>query len=515
MPGAWRPEAIREVDGLFGLGGRATRRATLRTAATVTAGGVGAAVLAACGKTAGTGAAGTGAAAGVLPVPQSGVTQITFQPNTQGTVSYNKTTQTLMQQFVDQNFNTNPAYKGIWAIVQGPWGNVSGQIADDIAGTGYTDIWETCCGDIPAAERSGFAQPLDDLLKQDNIPKTWWSAGHILADSLAGTLYGLPSYDGTECITYRQDILDQLGLPYPDPTWDYKSAATLWASCTGKNSSGSHRAGVNLYWNGNQENLDWWLKGWGASEMNAAQTQATMNTPQGADALAYGTQMLLDGVAINTRGIHLLTSEQCVFAMLHSAYVVNAAQELGTKYKWDFLPNPTWPAGPSSFTTIDCNMLNAATKNQSAAWEVFKWLNLGTQSGDGTYDYAWPKFQIQINLITPSLIALWDYWQTTVQAVAPPLKGKALQWWADPSIKGYGYPQLFYQYNYSQASTIEGNWVAEILSGKVTPQVGLAQMEQQVNATEAAGQSEAQSAAAAGKKFPTNGPAMAGMPAGI
>jgi len=493
------------------VGGRVSRRGTLRAGAAAAIAAAGGAVLAACGKT----GAAAAKSAGALPVPQAGVTQLTFQPNTQGSVSYNKTTQSLMQEFVDQNFNTNSQYKGLWANVQGPWGSVSTQITDDIAGTGFTDIWEICCTDVPMAERSGFAQPLNDLLRQDNIPTSLWSAGHILADSLSGTLYGLPSYDGTQCITYRQDILDQLGLSYPDPNWTYTDAQTLWQACTGKNTSGSHRAGVNLYWNGEQENLDWWLKGWGASEMNAAQTQATMNTPQGAQALAFGANLLQSGVAINTRGIKLLTSEQCVFAMLHSAYVVNAATELGTQYKWDFLPNPSWPAGQASFTTIDCNVLNAETKDLTGAWELFKWINLGSLNGDGTYDYAWPKFQININLITPSLIALWDYWQTTVQSVAPPLKGKALQYWANPSLQGTGYPQLFYVYNYNQASTIEGNWVTEILTGKVSPQLGLQQMEQQVNAVEATGLAEAASATSLSKKFPTTGPAMAAVATGV
>jgi ABC-type glycerol-3-phosphate transport system substrate-binding protein len=494
-------------------GGRLTRRGTLRTAAAAAAAGVGGMVLAACGKS--TSAGTSGAGSGAAPSAASGAVKITFQPNTQGNVAYNKTSQTLFQNFVDEKFNSNPAYKGIQAVVQGPWGGASTQIADDIAGTGYTDIWELCCTDIPLVERSGFAQPLNDLLKQDNIPTSYWSAGHILADSLAGTVYGLPSYDGTECITYRQDLLDTLGIPYPDPTWDYNTATRIWTQCTGKTSAGKPRAGVNLYWNGYQENFDWWLRGWGAQEMNAAQDQATMDTTQAASCLAYGAQLLKAGIAINTRGIHLLTSEQCVFAMLHSAYVINAAEELGTQYKWDFLPNPSWPAGKASFTTIDANVMNAATKHPKETWELFKWLNLGAQKGDGTYDYAWPQFQIQINLITPSLVSLWDYWQTTVVSVAPPLKGKALQWWADPSIKGYGYPQLFFRYNYNQAYNIETQWIQEALAGTVSPEVALSQMQQQVNATESLGAAQTTQAASLAKAFPTTGPAMAGMPAGV
>jgi ABC-type glycerol-3-phosphate transport system substrate-binding protein len=502
------------VSGVFDPRNLVTRRRTLRTAATAAAAAMGGAVLAACGSASSNTAGASSVVNGPLPVPTSGVVHLTFQPNTQGSVSWNKTTQALFQEFVDKNFNQNPNYKGIWATAQGPWGNESGQVTDDIAGTGFNDIWHFCCGDVPAAIHSGFAQPLDDLLRRDNISMSNWSKGHLTADSLAGTLYGLPSYDGTMTVIYRQDLLDQLGLAYPDPSWDSKQALQIWQACTGKNSKGQARTGVNIYYA--QEDLDWWLAGWGASEMNAAQDQATMNSPQGVDCFTYIQQLFSTGVTKGeNRGVQNLINEQTCFEFAHSAYVIDSAVLLGNKYKWDYLPVPTWPAGKSCMETIDCYMLNAATKNLDAAWELMKWINLGSPKGDGSYDYAWPQFQIQINLITPSLVNLWDYWQTTLQTVAPPLKGKSLQWWAEPAQKGYARPQLFYLYQYSQASGVEANWMTQIAQGKVTPALGLQQMQDQVNAIEAAGKSESQAGSNMAKLFPTTGKDVASMPAGI
>ena len=493
---------------MFDPFGPVTRRRTLRAAAA----GAGAVVLAACGHSP-SGSSASAAGNGALPVPQSGVIQLTFQANTQGNVSWNKTTQAVFQEFVDKNFNLNPKYKGLWATAF-PWGGGAAQITDDIAGKGFNDIWHFCCGDVPAAIHSGFAQPLDSLLRTDNIPVSLWSKGHILADSMAGKLFGLPSYDGTMVLIYRQDILDKLGLSYPDPNWDSKAALRLWQQCTGKNSAGKPRTGVNVYYG--QEDLDWWLAGWGASEMNAAQDQATMATPAGSACFGYLQEMFTSGVTRpESRGVKNLINENTVFQMAHSAYVINSAVELGNTVKWDFLPLPNWPAGRSCMETIDCYLLNAATKDLNAAWELLKWLTLGAPNGDGTYDNAWPKFQILINLITPSLVSLWDYWQTTVQSVAPPLKSKALNWWADGAIKGYARPQLFYVYNYSQAATIEGNWMTQIQQGKVSATLGLQQMQDQVNASESAGKLQAQVGPAAAKNFPTNGPTMAAVTPGL
>lgn len=487
------------------------RRDALRAAAVAAVTGPGLGILAACGRATGAKGAST-AQGGVLPVPQSGVVHLSFQANTQGLVSWNKTTQSVFQEFVDKNFNQNPQYKGLWATAF-PWGGGSTQIADDIAGAGYQDLWEFCCSDVPNAIHSGFAQPLDDLLKQDNIPTSLWSQGHIEANSMAGVLYGLPSYDGTMTTIYRQDILDQLGLPYPDPTWTYQDAQRIWEQTTGTNKGGQHRYGAHVYYE--QEDIDWWLHGWGAQEMNAAQDQATMASSEGIACYAWLQNLFTSNVISTGRGVKNLISEAAVFVMAHSAYVINAAEELGNKYKWDFLPNPHWPVHRACMETIDCYMFNAATKHPNETWELMKWLNVGVPQGDGGYDPVWPKFQIEINLITPSLVSLWDYWATTVVEVAPTLKGKSLQWWSQPAIDGYARPQLFYVYDWSNAASIEQNWIEQIRSGKVTASVGLRQMQQQVNAAEALGKSTAARAASVAKSFPVVGKAMAPMPAGI
>jgi ABC-type glycerol-3-phosphate transport system substrate-binding protein len=488
------------------------RRVTLRWAATALAAAAGTITASGCNR-AGRGA-GAATLSDVLPVPQAGVTRLSFQANTQGLVSWNADTQRVFQEFVDQNFNLNPHYRGLWATAY-PWGNASQQITADIGGSGYVDVWHFCCGDVPAAIRSGFAHPLNDLLKRDNISLDNWSKGHIEGDSLAGTLYGLPSYDGTMTIVYRQDLLDELGVPYPDPDWTGEEARRIWERCTGTNKQGQHRYGVNLYYN--QAQLNWWLYGWGAREMNAAQDRATMASPEGVACFRYLQNLFTSGIAPprDTRGLENLTNETAVFQMAHSAYIINAAVQLGNKYKWDFLPNPIWSANRACLETIDCYMLNTATKNIEAAWELMKWLNLGTPQGDGTYDYAWPKFQIRINLITPSLIHLWDYWETTVRQVAPTLQGRALHWWADAAIQGYARPQLFYAYDYGTAMNIEWDWMSQIASGQISPEEALRQMQGQVNALEEEAKAIAQQAPAIAQRFPTAGKDMAAVPLGV
>ena len=494
-------------------GGRGiTRRAILGTSAAAAAAAVGGGLLAGCsGQAASKGS--SAAANGPLPTPQSGVTHILFQAPPGP--PWNKTTIALSQEFTDQSFNQNPKNKGIWATVSpGGWGGGGTQIAADIAGSGFTDIWAMCCNDIPLLEASGFAQPLDPLLRRDNISQDNWSKGHILANSYAGQLYGLPSYDGTLVVIYRQDVLDRLGLAYPDPNWDYKAAAQIFEQCVGKNAKGQKRAGASLYWNGAYEMIDWWLRGWGAREMSDDQTKATMATPAGAECLTWSTDLFASGAAVNRGDVGLLASEQAVFLQRHAG-VLEAATTLGDSVKWNILPNPIWPKGRTTFVTIDCYMLNQVSKDTNAAWEVLKWLALGTQQGDGTWDNGWAKFQIQISLITPALVNLWDYWIQTVKTVAPPLKNKDLKWYADSAQKGYCYPTIFYKYQAVQATNVVNNWCQQIFTKKVSPEIGLQQMQDQLNAMESAGAQELTAGASAEKLFPTTGPRMAGVQPGL
>ncbi len=492
-----------------------TRRQTLRAAAISAAAVAGGATLAACGTNgAAAGASGAGAG-GPLPVPASGVTHLYFQPNYQF-IQWNKTTQTIFQEFVDKNFNPNPKYKGIWAsCYPGGQGGAQQQIVASLAGSGYADVLHTCCSDIPTLEQQQMVLPLEGLLRKDNIPVSLWSSGHIAADSYGGSLYGLPSYDGTIAYFYRQDLLDQLGLPYPDPSWTWTDAQQLWTQCTGTNKTGRKRAGASVWLDSGS--IEPWLKGWGADEMSADHATATMDSPEAVAALNAVVPMLKAGTMyIGGQDQTILPQEKAVFAMYHSAMLIAmGTQVLGTKYKWNILPVPNYPKGRATFCTNDCYLLNRATKHQNEAWELMKWINLGTQQGDGSYDNAWAKFQITINLVTPALVSLWEFWLTTIQQVAPPLQNKELKWFADAAQKGYDYPPMYFKYQPLQSDGIVASWLTKIIGGQISPELGLQQMQSQVNALQSVGGREVQAQAGAAARFPTDGPAVAALPTGI
>ncbi len=443
-----------------------------------------------------------GRVAAASPQARGGAVQVVFMPNNQG-VGWNRTTLALYQDFVDSTFNASTP--GIRAVVYpgGP-GNVQAQVIASAAGSGYADIYEGCCNDISTLQTGGWILPLDPYLKQDNVSTSLWSPGHVAALTTGNSLFGLPSYDGPGVIAYRQDILDALGLAYPDPSWTAAEAAALWQSCTTK-VSGQKVQGVAVIFDEASTTWQYWLKGWGGEVMNAAHDRCTADSAAGVAALGYLAGLATAGVMQSGSGVSSLASGSLAFSMCGGWQVVDMATQLGTKYKWDILPVPTWPAGKATFGNIDFYALSSVTRHVAEAWQVLQWL---------TAEPAWQRFQMKSTLVEPCLLSLWDEWQATVVAAAPPLRGKALQWYKDAAL-GYAYGTLHFAYAPLQAAAIADAALDGIFAGKVTPQVGLGQIQTQVNALEAVAAQEQAAGTALQKRFPTTGPAIAAVPNGI
>jgi len=483
-------------------GGRLRRRDALRGAAAAATIGAAGPVLAACSTTTAT----KGSSA--LPAVAANVIELSAQVNNQG-VPWNKTTIGLDQSFIDDNFNAKQTGLRVTVYPAG-WGNASGQIAASIAGSGYPDIFHSCCGDLSLFEAGGWLTDLTPLLRKDNIDVGSWSKPHVDVLTFGGKILALPSYDGPGVIAYRQDILDEIGVAYPDASWTYKEAASIWQQCaTSKYGTGTNqqsRVGVSFF-DPSYEWLNFWAHAWGGAEMDGARTTCLAGSSQAIGALAWVADLHKNKVAAGRNEVGYLTGNgRSVFSMCGGWDVFPLASQLGNKVKWDILPQPTFPGGRATFGNIDFYGLNTATKHQEAAWSLLKFF---------TYEPAWQQFQMKATLVEPCLLSLWDTWETIVKQTAPPLQNKQLHWYTDAARGGYAYPTLFFQYAASQASTLVDNRLQQIISGKVTAQEGMTQLANQIDALEQAAASETSLGAATAKEFPSNGPAIAAVAPGL
>ncbi len=481
-----------------------TRRTALRRAATAAAVAAGGGVLAACASS-GSANGSTSTSSSAAPAAQfTGIT-LHFQTNNQGG-NFDKTRLSLFQSFVDQNFNSNPKYSGIRAIIDpAGWGNPSGQIAASIAGSGYNDVLHSCCTDLVTYQTGGWLTPLDDYLRKDNVNTDIWNKPHLDVLTFDGKIMALPSYDGPGVIAYRQDILDELGLSYPDPSWTWQEATDLWTKCSLKAKTGRWQYGVSPYFDGWQwENM--WAHAFGGAEMTPDRQTCLMDQKAGVAAYDWEATQLKNKVAIARVEVGGLASGQTVFAYNGGWNVLPMAMQLGTKYKWDIIPTPMWPGGRATFCNIDFYAINSATKHPDQAWQLLEWLT-------AVPDYQ--RFQMKATLVQPCLVSLFDEWETLVKSVAPPLQNKQLQWFKDAVHNGYGYPTQFFKYAPNQTTNLMGSWWTQITTGKVSPQEGATQMTNQVNQLQKTAAAEASAGVQQTAKFPTQGPEIAVVPAGI
>jgi multiple sugar transport system substrate-binding protein len=472
-----------------------TRRALVRRSA-ATAG----AVLASAGWAgcASTPVGGSSAA----PAPAAPATLLVASIPFQGSGNYSGVMQQLMDAFIEQNWTSKHPGVGVKTMAgagaNGSALSAAQDVTDSIAGAQVPDTLCGCCGDIQTYVSAQALAPLDSYIKQDNVDLSDFSPGHLQGLQSGGQQMALPQYDGPEVLVYSQDLLDQMGLAYPDPTWTYQAAQQLWQSIAAT-SQGKRVYGAAL----DTGDPEWLVNGFGGAVGDSTGTRCTLDSPQCVQAYRWLAGMLSSKTAMDG-GPDAIKSKSAAFAVCGGWDIQYTAISYAGM-KWDYLPMPVFPAGkPSTFINNDFNAINAYSKNPpDLVWDLFKFITL---------DPDMQHFQFKTTFITPNRKSLWQDWIQIVRAVAPPLQNKHLEYFQ--AAVDYGWPTYFFKYAAQQANNVEGAWITKVKGGQVDAQAGLQQCAQVINALEAAGAAETPRADLA-KLFPTQGPEIGVLPTGI
>lgn len=479
-----------------------TRRKAIGGAARGVAGVVASGLaLGACGVVGANGQSQSAAA----PNPFQGATEVPFQLWTPS-IPTNKTTTALIQNFVDQSFNSKQ--KGIRAVWVGG-GGMSTIVTSILAGAKNTPwVVASCCGDWPIIQP--FLERLEPHFTSDNIDVgSTWHPGQLDRFQESDGTYGLPEDAASDAYLYRQDILDQIGLPYPDPTWTWKDAANLWRSCTGQTKTGWRYGVACPFGSGTTEGVPTVVAGFGGQFQNANRTVCLMDSAQAIAAGEYWIQMVWDKVATDGDGTPNpgIFKGNVVFSTGAEPTILQAVEQLGTGTKWDFIPWPSFPVRSVGKLHDNFYGMLSSAPDKEIAWEVLKWAAI---------EPDWQRFYMSLALAPPAVASLLDNWYAVMRATAPVLANKKLEYWGQPTIKGEGvYDYQFFQYAPSQANNLLSNWWAQIWNQKVSVTDGFRQLAGQINALEAAGAVSAKALVAASHQFPTDGPEIAGVPTGI
>lgn len=375
-------------------------------------------------------------------------------------------------------FSATPGRRGLrLTALQGPQGGsatTSGVIADILAGQG-PDVVGDCCAAWVQYLGVGAFENLTPYMRRDDVPASLWSAGHMRALSTEHGQMGLPIYDGPMVFAYRQDILDELGLAYPDPDWTWKDAEKIWRQCAGTvPGTTRHRYGAGFSW-GTTDNPSLIL-GFGGAVMDANRTRCLLDRPQ---AIAAGEWIMplfwenvVEGYADD------LQTGTVVFQMRGGWDVHNDAVNFGLKFKWDYLPVPRYPHGRATFANNDFWGMNAYGRHKDAAWEVLKWL---------TAEDYWQEFVMKATLLEPCKLSLWDKWEYYWTQAAPVFRTKQIRWYKDAALGGYAYPEEFFRYEAAEADNVLSTMMQGLNARKTSVAAGFTRAAKQVDALEASG----------------------------
>ena len=410
------------------------------------------------------------APAEAAPVRGSGVVTVVWNPISS---YWAFPTNTIIQLI---NENVVPAFerqnRGIRLKSAGPMINTSTTTSGILAGTA-PDVFND--NTVAPYVEGHLALNLSPYMQQDNVNPNLFATSQIAKYTSNGGIYMLPSYIGTTVLVVNLGILGQLGLTPPPPGATYLEWTNLFRSAAGK-VKGQQRYGTSIF-NGINP---FYFHGFGSSVVSETNpTQAGFNNPAGLAAVEWMMNLIWDNVATfngggqtNTErlfGQGLTVAPVCWIQMLpHWVPILEGMN-------WDFYQMPLWPKQPATFANTDFWAISASTKVPEAAWQLLKFITTGGQ---------YSSLLMHTALFPPNLKSLWPEWVATVQNVAPPLRGKNVQAFAEYVLTDHAYPGRDFTYSSGQAHSIFGTYMGKIQAKQVDPTLGLQQAAQQIAAFE-------------------------------
>lgn len=437
---------------------RSMRRRGLLQGAAATAGVSALGVLSGCGKQ-----------AAAVPAKGPAPTVITFAPWGQWT-AVGSDWEKFIQPAMDY-FQSLPANKGIQIQVVAPGG--AGRFASAIAGGSGPDVFEDWL--LSPYLNPDLVLNLDKYMQQDGISANLWSPGQMHAMTLDSGTYFLPCYVDCSVLAVNLSNLDAMGLPYPDPEWDYTAAMQAYKAAT-VTMGGKKYVGLSSMYNGTFMALAttvtraYAMHIFGGSVMDDTRLICTMDSPKTIEAIQWWDTLYWDGIA----GGGTLTNG-VTYQEIGSNSILTSFETWGNSFKWTFFPVPKYPNGRISFSSTDYYAINAGTKHPEQAWLFLKFL--------AAQPY-WSRYTMKYLLRPPSLVSVWDEFPSVVEQVTPLAKTVGIQYFVESAQK-WAIAGRDFTYDQGQAMTILNQALTTAMGNKgQDPTTVMTAAAQAVNALE-------------------------------
>jgi multiple sugar transport system substrate-binding protein len=193
--------------------------------------------------------------------------------------------------------------------------------------------------------------------------------------------FGIPQFQACVALYYNKTLFDEVGVAYPDETWDHDKYLEETMKFIRKDESGKM-----VRWGGYGQVRDWGrmeihLQGFGGSFMDPADnTHCTLDTPEAQAAIEWCRARIWDdNVWPQTDQMESYWSPPWIpgqVATLEdgSWFLRYFAEGIGDRFDWDVAPMPRGPVRRITYGNDDAWLIYQGTKFPEAAWELVKFL---------------------------------------------------------------------------------------------------------------------------------------------
>ncbi len=285
---------------------------------------------------------------------------------------YDKKNAELIDELINQ-FNEEHPNIQVQAVVQPSYDEYKTLLKTSILAGTTPDVAAVDLIWVPEYVSDGALQPLDDYAKADsqfNIDDFYPMLTDY--DVIDGERYGLPMSANNMQLIWNKDLFAKAGLDpeKPPTTWD--EMKELAEKCSDPDSG---VVGFEFYTQPTGEGITWqfqvWLWAAGGEFLNADNTKAAFNTPEGLDALTFVSDMLQGNGSIPGPWGAFGDAKACM--QLDGSWLFGYRKD--APFEWGIASVPA-PAGGTTASNVGGERLivfkNSAHKE--ADWEFIKFL---------------------------------------------------------------------------------------------------------------------------------------------
>jgi multiple sugar transport system substrate-binding protein len=315
--------------------------------------------------------------------------------------------------------------------------NLEDKMLEDMQAGTAADVFQGCCTHFPIWAQQGYTLNLQPFVARDLDKQTiddWDGAQYRYFFTSDGQQYALPKYHGALALYYNKDLLDSLGIRYPDRTWDYEVYLQTMRQVTAQRpkSDGGELWGsmLDVSW----DRLQVYANAWGGRFVDPRDARrCRMADPEAVGALEWvRARMWDDKVMATPLDVHNMGTQQA-FVQGKLAMVEDGSWSLksilsAAPFRVGVTILPEGPVRRVTLATTDGFGIYKGTKYRDAAWELVKFL----------ISEAYGRAMARAHLLQPARASLVKEWIAFVGEQFPEKAAEMdVQAFADGHTSGY------------------------------------------------------------------------------